>query len=165
MGVVALALVATGCGDDDDAKPGPATSTRFPPTVPVNNDPLAEGEGACGLLNRGEVEATVSLPVNPGTGVRTKTNESCTWKLRSGANQFVALFASESGVPQYENAEKQLAQVEQQSGVGDRAFVAGDTAYALKGGRLVIVQVLTSQPVPARKQAALKLITGAISRG
>jgi S-formylglutathione hydrolase FrmB len=161
--VLAAALLLFGCGGDDKDDAGGPNTTRFPPTAPVNNENLTEGAGACGLLTRGEVEAAVG-PANPGTGVRTKTNESCTWRLRAGANQFVAVITNTPGQQAYDNARGQVEGPEELSGVGDRAFVANDTAYALKGNRLIIVEVLSSQPVAARKQAATKLIQMAVPR-
>lgn len=164
--VAMVSLAAAGCSGGKNEKGSSTTGvTRFPPTVPVNNEELAEGNGACGLLSQGDVANAVGLPANPGSGTRTKTNESCRWTLRSGTNQFVAVIVSSAGRPQYDAAMKSVASPEQLTGVGDQAFVSGDTAYALKGDRLVIVQVATSQAVAARKQAATKLVSGAISRG
>ena len=160
-----VSLAAVACGGGKDKSSSTTAVTRFPPTVPVQNEQLAEGAGACGLLSQGDVSSAVGLPANPGSGTRTKTNESCRWTLRSSADQFVAVIVSSSGRQQYEAAMKSLASPEPLSGVGDQAFVSGDTAYALKGDRLVIVQVTTSQAVAARKQAATKLVSGAVNRG
>jgi hypothetical protein len=162
--VVIVTAVLTGCGGKNQ-KGLPSTTTRYPPTVPVQNEQLSEGNGACGLLSQSEIASTIGVAVNPGSGTRTKTNEECRWSAGSGGNQFVAVIVTNAGRPQFEQAQNQLgSQAEDLPGVGDRAFVANDTAYALKGERLVIVQVLTSQAVAARKQAATKLISGAISR-
>ncbi len=159
--VGAAILLLTGCSGRDKASP--STTTRYPPTIPVENEPLAEGAGACGLLSRAEVEEMIG-PVNPGSGVRTKTSESCSWRLRSNRDQFVAVITSTPGRAAYDNAMSRVSGAEPLSGVGDRAFVVNDTAYALKGDTLVIVEVLSSQPLPARKQAAVKLLSMVVPR-
>jgi hypothetical protein len=161
-----LGVVAGGCGGSNDAKrEGKTTSTRFAPAVPVTNQKLSEGMGACGLVTQGEVQAAAGSQADAGTGTRTPTNESCRWNLRSGPNQFVSLILSPRGRQQFESAQNQLkGAAEQLNGLGDRAFAASDSAYVLKGEQLVIVEVSTSQPVAARKQAAIKLATGAIPR-
>ena len=164
--VVLVAVGATGCGGKKNKAVSPTTVTRFPPTVPVSNVQLAEGDGACGLLSQADVASATGIAANPGSGTRTKTNESCRWTLRSGTNQFVAVFLAPAGRQQFDQASNTLGSTaEQLPGVGDKAFVSNDTAYALKGERLVIVEVSTTQPVAARKQAAVKLVTGAIGRG
>jgi hypothetical protein len=161
---LAVSLVLTGCGGKKQKAVAP-TTTRFPPTLPVQNQQLSEGSGACGLLSQSEITSTVGVAVNPGSGTRTKTNEECRWTTRAGTNQFVAVIVTPTGKQQFSQAQNQLgSQADPLPGVGDQAFVANDTAYALKGDRLVIVEVSTSQAVAARKQAATKLITGAISR-
>jgi hypothetical protein len=164
--IAAIGIVAaTGCSGDNKKGASTTTVTRFPPTVPVQNEQLAEGDGACGLVNQAEVAAAVGIAADRGTGTRTKTNESCRWTLRGGTNQFVALIVTATGRQQYDQAAEALGSTaEQLSGIGDRAFVAHDTAYALQGDRLIIVQVATSQAVAARKQAATKLVTDAVGR-
>ncbi|HEX6596930.1 MAG TPA: hypothetical protein VF045_08340 [Acidimicrobiales bacterium] len=162
-----LALAATGCSggdDDDDDRSGP-TTTRYPPTVPVNNEQLSEGQGVCGFVNQGEVSAAAGSPVNAGSGVRTQTSELCRWTLRSSASQFVSLILDPTGREEYDrfrNAASRTA--ENLPGVGDQAFISNDTAYVLKGERLVILQVATSQPVATRKQAATRLVTSAAGK-
>ena len=162
---VALSVAMTGCGGKKQ-KALPPTTTRYPPTLPVQNEQLTEGNGACGLLSESDISGTVGVAVDPGSGTRTKANESCRWTARASSSQFVAIIVTPSGRQQFEKAQDELgSQAEALPGVGDRAFVANDTAYALKGDRLVIVEVSTSQPVATRKQAATKLITGAVTRG
>jgi hypothetical protein len=164
--LVAVSVALSGCGGGKNHKSVAPTTTRYPPTRPVQNEQLGEGTGACALLSQSEITSTVGVAVNPGSGTRTKTNEECRWSTRSGSNQFVAVIVTPTGRQQFEQAQNQLgAQAEPLPGVGDRAFVANDTAYALKGERLVIVVVSTSQAIASRKQAATKLITGAVGRG
>lgn len=161
-----LALAATGCsgGDDDEDRAGP-TTTRFPPTLPVNNEQLAEGQGVCGFINQGEVAAAVGSPVNSGSGTRTQTGESCRWTVRSDTRQFVSVILGTAGRESFDRARTAASRTaENLSGVGDQAFVTNDTAYVLKGERLVILQVATSQPIAARKQAATRLVTSAAGR-
>lgn len=163
--VAAVASVAaTACGGKDEKSSSTTAMTRFPPTVPVHNEQLAEGAGACGLISQADISAAVGVAANPGSGIRTKTNESCRWTLRAGSNQYVAVIVSSPGRQQYEQALKGQSATEQLSGVADQAFVAEDTAYALKGDRLILVEVSTSQPVATRKQAATDLIRGAVNR-
>jgi hypothetical protein len=157
-----MAMAASGCGGDDE-EADTTTSTRFPPTVAVNNQELTEGTGVCGVLTRAEVEAAVGTPVDPGRGVRTSTNESCKWTLRTGNDQSVNVILSPDGVQLYEGASNTL-RPEPLPGVGDRAFVATDTVYALKGTKLVILQVVSRQAAGPRRQAAVRLMETAISR-
>jgi len=161
-----LALAAAGCsgGDDDDDRAQP-TTTRFPPTVPVNNEQLSEGQGVCGFVNSGEVSTAVGTPVNSGTGTRTKTGESCRWTLRSNTSLFVSIILDPAGRQAFDRFRTAASRsAENLGGVGDQAFVANDTAYALKGDRLVILKVATTQPDAARKQAATRLVTTAAAR-
>lgn len=161
-----LALAATGCsGDDDDDDRAQPTTTRYPPTVPVNNEQLSEGQGVCGFVNSGEISGAVGGPVNAGKGTRTQTGESCRWTLRSDDRQFVSIILGPSGRESFDRARTAASRTaENLSGVGDQAFVTNDTAYVLKGDRLVILQVATSQAIAARKQAATRLVTSAAAR-
>jgi len=165
--VVLVGMAATGCGGKNHKAASTTTVTRFPPTVPVNNVQLSEGTGACGLLSQADVASATGIAANPGSGTRTKTNESCRWSLRAGTNQFVAVFLTPAGGrQQFDQASKTFGSTaEPVPGIGDQAFVSNDTAYALKGERLVIVEVSTTQSVAARKQAAIKLVGGAIGHG
>lgn len=165
--VVALLLSVPGCSDSkDDKAKSPTETTRFPPTRPVNNKELNEGQGACGLLTSGEVSTVVGLQSNAGSGVETGAGESsCRWLLRGAGTQFVAVIQAVSDVNAYEERVRQLgAGVEPLPGVGDRALLLNDTAYVYKGPKLIIVQVSTSQPLPARKQAATRLAQSAVGR-
>jgi hypothetical protein len=163
--VLVVSVAATGCSDDKKNAASTTTVTRFPPTVPVQNEDLAEGAGACGLVSQAEVSTAIGSAVNAGAGTRTKTNESCRWTLRTGTNQFVAVILTPAGKTQYNQAADAFGSTaEQLSGIGDRAFVAHDTAYALQGERLIIVQVATSQAVTARRDAATRLVRDAVGR-
>ena len=165
--LLAIALAATGCGGGGKKKATNSTkttSTRFPPPAPVNNEKLSEGQGACGYVTSSDIQAAVGSPVNPGDGVKTKTSESCRWSLKAGNNQVVGVVLSSPGKAQFDSSRSALgAGAEALPGVGDQAFVAGDTAYALKGDKLLIVDVTTTQTVALRKAAATKLISTAIA--
>lgn len=163
---VAAALALSGCGGSDKKTAKTTDSTRFPPTRPVNNKELNEGQGACGLLTSGEVSTVVGLQANAGSGVETEAGESsCRWVLRGAGTQFVAVLQSTSDVNAYEERIRQLgAGVEPLPGVGDRALLLNDTAYVYKGNKLIIVQVATTQPLPARKQAVTRLAQSAVGR-
>lgn len=165
--MVALAVALGGCGGDDDDRSSATTrNTRFPPPPEVENKPIAEGEGACGLLTRNEVESAAGVTVNPGDGVTTKGGtSSCAYRLRNNTVQYVGVIIQSPGGANFDGAAQQLgAAAEPISGVGDRAFVAKDTVYALKGDRLLILTVSTSQPEPARRQAAIRLSQAAIGK-
>ncbi len=163
---VMVTVVLTGCGDDEE-RSGPTTrNTRFPPPAEVENRQIREGEDSCGLLTRTEVESAAAVSVDPGIGVTTKAgNSSCAYRLRGMPTQYVGVILQTPGAPTFDNASKQLGgAAEPLPGVGERAFVASDTAYVLKGDRLLIVTVTTSQPAPARKQAAIQLARSAIGK-
>lgn len=161
-----LALAAAGCrgGGEEEERAGP-TTTRFPPTLPVNNQQLSEGQGVCGFLNQGDVSAAVGSPTNAGTGTRTQTGESCRWTLRSDARQFVSIILDPAGRESFERFRSASRPAPSTlPGVGDQAFVAGDTAYMLKGNNFVILKVATTQPDAARQQAVTRLVTSAAGR-
>lgn len=165
---VALALAATGCSDSKDTKAAKSTTTvtRFPPTRPVNNKQLAEGQGVCGLVSQAEVASAVGLPANPGTGVETGDGgSSCRWPLRATGNQFVSILEVASDTKAYEDRVRQQgAGIENLAGVGDHAFLANNTAYVFKGAKLIILSVATTQAVATRKTATIKLAQSAAAR-
>ncbi len=163
--VLAVALVA--CGDKEDGKSAPTTrNTRFPPPPEVENKAIKEGEDACGLLTRSEVESTAGVSVNPGDGVTTKGGtSSCAYRVRNNTAQYVGVIIQTPGRPNFDSASQQLgASAEPLPGVGERAFVAKATVYAVKGDRLLILTVSTGQPDAARKQAAIRLSQAAIGK-
>ncbi len=165
--LVVLAVAGGGCGGDDDDKSSATTAnTRFPPPVEVENKQIREGEDACGLLTRSEIESAAGVSVNPGDGVTTKAGtSSCAYRVRSNTAQFVGVLVQTPGPPNFESAQRQLgSSVENLPGVGERAFVATDIVYALKGDKLLIVTVSTSQPPATRKQAAIALSRSAIGK-
>ena len=164
--VLAVALGACGGDDDDDSSSATTRNTRFPPPPEVENKTIKEGEDACGLLSRGEVESAAGVAVNPGDGVTTKGGtSSCAYRVRTNTAQYVGVIIQSPGTPSFDSASRQLGgAAESISGVGERAFVAKDTVYALKGDRLLILTVSTTQPEPARKQAAIRLSQSAIGK-
>ena len=158
--VLLVGLVA--CGGKKKS-PATTTTTRFPPTVPVTNQQLAQGAGVCGFLTPAEVQTATTLQSQPGTGTRGSGSESCRWTLR-GTNQFVALTMSGGGGPAFDRSRELFRTGEELTGVGDRAFSVNDTVYALKADKLLILEVFTTQPVPQRKQAAVALMKNAAPR-
>lgn len=171
LGAVAwFAVVAFGlgaCGDSKDAKSGPTTqNTRFPKPAEVENKSIKEGEDACGLVSRSEVESAAGTAVNPGDGVTTTGGtSSCAYRLRNNTTHYVGVIIQKPGPPNFERASQQLGgSAEPVPGVGERAFIATDTVYALKGDRLLILTVATSQPPATRKQAAITLSQSAIGK-
>ncbi|MGH9223553.1 MAG: hypothetical protein ACRD2W_07145 [Acidimicrobiales bacterium] len=163
VAVLAVFLVLlTGCGGGKKKDEGRTTTTRFPPTVPVTNIDLAEGSGICGYLTQSDVRTATGIASQPGAGSRAATNEACRWSLQ-GTNQFVLLLSNTGGASTFDRF-REGATVEDLPGVADRAFVVNDTAYALKGEKVLILQVATTQPIPARKQAAINLMKMAAPR-
>ena len=163
VAVLAVFLVVlTGCGDKKKSETR-TTTTRFPPTVPVTNEQLAQGAGVCGFLTPADVQAATTLQSQPGAGARASGSEACRWTLR-GTNQFVALTVSSGGAGQFDRSRDLFGGGEALTGVGDRAFSANDTVYAQKGDKILILQVFTSQTIPLRKQAAITLMRMAAPR-
>ena len=166
--IVVFAIALGGCGgnDDDDAASPTTRNTRFPPPPEVENRQIKEGEDACALVSRSEVESTAGISVNPGDGVTTKGGtSSCAYRVRTNTAQYVGVIVQGAGAPSFDSASQQLGSVaESIPGVGERAFVARDTVYALKGDRLLILTVSTNQPESARKQAAIRLSQAAIGK-
>ena len=169
VSVAVIAILATGCGGDgkkSDSKTK-TTNTRYPPTVPVKNKPLAEGQGACGLLNRGEVTSAVGLNANAGTGVETGDGgSSCKWSFANSGNapQFVSILEVVKDAQAYEDRIRKSSAVEDLPGVGDRAFLAKETAYVVRGPKLIILSVTTTQAAAVRKTATTKLAQSAAGR-
>ena len=164
---VLLTVLVAGCGDDSDDESAPTTgNTRFPPPRQVENKQIKEGEDACGLVSRAEVESVAGIAVNPGDGVTTKGGtSSCAYRVRDNTAQYVGVIVQPQGAGTFDNASKQLAgSTESISGLGERAFLARDTVYALKGDRLLILTVSTAQPDPVRREAAIRLSQAAIGK-
>lgn len=163
-----LALAATGCGGSKDKKVAESTTTvtRFPPTKPVNNKQLAEGQGACGLVSQAEIASAVGLQSNAGAGVETADGgSSCRWSLRASGAQFVSIIEVVNDTKAYEDRIRQQGGgIEDLPGMGDHAFFASNTAYVFKGPKLVIVAVTTTQAVATRKTATTKLAQSAAAR-
>ena len=170
VALTALAVLATGCGGDSGKKSGDktkTTTTRFPPPLPVNNKPLSEGQGACGLINRAEVSTAVGLNANAGTGVETgEGGSSCKWSFANSGStpQFVSIIEVVKDAPAYEDRIRKSSAVETLAGVGDRAFLAKETAYVVKGPKLIILSVTTTQAAAVRKTATTKLAQSAAGR-
>ena len=165
---VLLVLLATGCsgGDSNKAAKSTTTVTRFPPTRPVNNKQLAEGQGACGLVSRAEVASAVGLQANAGAGVETGDGgSSCKWTLQASGTQFVSILEVVTDVKGYEDRiRSQNGAIETLTGLGDHAFFANNTAYVVKGPKMIIVAVATTQSVAVRKTATTKLAQNAAAR-
>lgn len=170
VSVAVVALLATGCGGSDKkaATQTKTTNTRYPPTKPVNNKPLSEGQGACGLLNRSEVTSAVGLNANGGTGVETGDGgSSCKWAFANSGStpQFVSIIEVVKDAQAYEDRIRgQSGAIENLSGVGDRAFLANNTAYVVRGPKLIILSVTTTQAAAVRKTATTKLAQSAAGR-
>jgi len=165
---VALTVLAAGCGGGggDEGRAGSQTTvTRFPPTVPFSNKTLSEGQGACGLVSRAEITGAVSLQAQAGSGVETEQGgSSCKWSL-PGTNQFVSIILVTRDVPAFEERIRaQGGTIENLAGLGDRAFTVNNTAYVVKGPKLIIVAVATNQAVAARRAATTKLAQTAATR-
>jgi len=161
MAVLAAFVLAACGGKGDSAKP--TTTTRFPPTVPVRVVELSEGNGVCGLLTQAEVAAATRLASQRGSGSRGATSESCRWNL-TGTSQFVLLLQTNDGPAQFDRARDAARGGEALNGVGDRAFISNDTVYVQKGPKVLVLQVLSAQGVPQRKEAATTLMRMAAAR-
>ena len=161
VAVAVLCLFAASCGGKDKAEPTPSTREKYVPVVPEN---ISEGTGACGLLTQAEISSAVGIPADGGTGTRSGGRESCTWTLRAAGRQFVGVLALDQGGAEYDRQLSAAPRIEQISGLGDKAFVLNDAVWVVKGDRLVTVQVVTTQPLPTRKQEALKLAETATGR-
>jgi hypothetical protein len=153
---LAVGVVAS-CGGGDDEE---SSSTSFPKiaTTAFTGDPNA----ACTLATQGEVEAAIGTPVKPGAGAQGIV---CRFEVVSKASSFVLIEKNES--PQasqiYELKASTAERVENLTGVGERAFVAGDQAVILRGSRLVTLTVSTGQP-QAAVTAALRKLAASVGR-
>lgn len=149
--------VAGACGGGDDDKSSP---TSFPKiaTTAFTGDP----NKACTLATQSEVEAAIGAPVKPGAGAQGIV---CRFEAVSRASSFVLIESNESPqAPQIYDLKASTAErVENLTGVGERAFVAGDRAVILRGSRVVTVTVSTGQP-PTAVTAALKKLAASVGR-
>ena len=164
---VTLTVVLTGCGGDGKKSAKSTTTvTRFPPTRPLNNKALAEGQGACGLVTQAEVASAVGLQANAGTGVETGDGgSSCRWTLKASGSQLVSIIEVVKETKAYEDRiRKEGGAIEPLTGLGDHAFLASNTAYVFKGEKMIIVSVATTQAVATRKAATTKLAQNAAAR-
>ena len=150
--VLALAVGVTGaCGGGDDDK---SSSTRFPkiPTTAFTGDP----NKACTLATQAEVEAAIGTPVKAGAGAQGIV---CRYEVVSKPTSYVLIESNES--PQagqiYDLKASSAARAENLTGVGERAYVAGDQAVILRGSRIVTVTVSIGQPQAAVTAALQKL--------
>ena len=155
---LALAVVVVGaCGGGDDEE---SSSTSFPkiPTTAFTGDP----NKACALATQSDVEAAVGVPVRPGAGAQGIV---CRYEVASRATSFVLIESNES--PQasqiYDLKASTAEGVENLTGVGERAFVAGDRAVILRGSRVVTLTMSLGQP-PAAVTAALKKLAASVGR-
>jgi hypothetical protein len=167
LALLVIAVVATGCGGDGKkAAKSTTTVTRFAPPRPVNNKPLTEGQGACGLVTQAEVASAVGLQANAGTGVETGDGgSSCRWTLKASGSQLVSIIEVVKDTATYEDRiRKEGGAIEDLAGVGDHAFLANNTAYVIKGGKLIILSVATTQAAATRKAATAKLAQSAATR-
>lgn len=158
--LLALALavgVVGACGGGDDEQ---SSSTSFPEiaTTAFTGDP----NKACALATQSEVEAAIGTPVRPGAGAQGVV---CRFEVASRPSSFVLINADES--PQasqiYDLKASSAERAENLTGVGERAFVAGDQAVILRGSRLVTLTVSTGQP-QAAVTAALKKLAASVGR-
>ena len=154
--LLALALavgVVAACGGGDDEE---SSATSFPKiaTTAFTGDP----NKACTLATQSEVEAAIGTPVKPGAGAQGVV---CRFEVVSKASSFVLIESNES--PQagqiYDLKASSAQRAENLTGVGERAFVAGDQAVILRGSRLVTLTVSIGQPQPAVTAALKKLAT------
>ena len=157
VGALAVAVVgACGGGGDDEE----SSSTSFPKiaTTAFTGDP----NKACALATQSEVEAAIGTPVKPGAGAQGIV---CRFEVASKPSSFVLIESNES--PQasqiYDLKASSAERVENLTGVGERAFVAGDRAVILRGARVVTVTVSTGQP-QAALTAALKKLAASVGR-
>ena len=158
--LLALALavgVLAACGGGDDEE---SSTTSFPKiaTTAFTGDP----NKACTLATQSEVEAAIGTPVKPGAGAQGVV---CRFEVVSKASSFVLIESNES--PQagqiYDLKASSAERTENLTGVGERAFVAGDQAVILRGSRLVTLTVSTGQP-QAAVTAALKKLAASVGR-
>ena len=157
LALVVAVGVAGACGGGDDEE---SSSTSFPkvPTTAFTGDP----NKACTLATQSEVEAAIGTPVKPGAGAQGIV---CRFEVVSRATSFVLIESNESPqAPQIFDLKASTAErVENLTGVGERAFVAGDRAVILRGSKVVTLTVSTGQP-PAAVNAALKKLAASVGR-
>lgn len=160
-----LVAACSGSGDDGEAA---TTSTTFtplfdPPASTVPGRAISEGDAACGLLTRGEVERAVGEPVNAGTGIaREGAGSSCTWSLRGSGGQNVSLAAGPGDQEAYERTIRERGG--NVAAVSDGVIADDGTAIGLKDSTLILI-VLNVDQTDAEKQATSRaLIQAALAR-
>lgn len=150
--VLLAALV--GCGGDDGAEGGEGKDGEA--KSPAGTVFTGQADKACGVAPKAEVESAIGAPVKAGTGAN---GILCRFDLASAADQFVLLSSTQSpdNAKTFDGFRTAARNVESLTGVGDRAFVASNQAYVLKGTTLTVVTVNLKQPQPAITAAAKKM--------
>ncbi|HEV3401032.1 MAG TPA: hypothetical protein VG078_04350 [Acidimicrobiales bacterium] len=147
-----LLAVLVGCGGDD----GGGGDGEGDAASPAGTVFTGQADKACGLAPKAEVESAIGAVVKAGTGAN---GILCRFDLATAAEQFVLLSSTQSpDSPKTFDAFRTAApNAETLPGVGDRAFVASNQAYVLKGTTLTVVTINLKQPQAAITAAAKKM--------
>jgi hypothetical protein len=160
------ALVLAGCsGGGGDEAASTTTTSLFPPTVPVPAaERISQGTGACGLLTPADIQAAVGAAADAGAGNRYEQSSSCRWTIRAGQGQEVSVAVGPGSRQSFDAALNRVPSANRLTGVGDAAFAAGNTAYALKGSTLLLLVVNTRSAPDTQSRAATELLRAAVGR-
>jgi hypothetical protein len=156
--LVAVLALAAACGGGGSKKSATKT-TRFPSvaTTAFTGDP----NKACNLAPKSDVEAAIGAAVRPGVGAN---GVLCRYDSSAGPSQSVLIESDTT--PEASNLfDLRLTSAkaaETLTGVGDRAFVAGNQANVLRGSTVTVVTLTTGQ-APAAMTAALKKLAQAVA--
>lgn len=155
----------SGGGGDDDASGSTTTFSLLfdTPSSTQAPRPISEGTAACGLLTRSEIQTAVGTSVRAGAGTQVANGSNCTWALGS-ANDQVRLAVAPSNPESFRSILDRISSPVERLSLGDGAFVAGGTAYGLKGSTLILI-ILSIDPPSATHTALVKqLIQLAVGR-
>lgn len=150
-----LLAVLVGCGGGDDGDEG-GVGNDGEANSPAGTVFTGQADKACGVAPKAEVEAAVGVPVKAGVGAN---GILCRFDLASAADQFVLLSSTQSAdsAKTFDAFRTAARNAESLTGVGDRAFVASNQAYVLKGTTLTVVTINLKQAPPAITAAAKKM--------
>lgn len=168
--VLALSVLVAGCGGGSAKPKASAPKAGASGTTPSTAAALvATGpqRQACSLLTQAEVEAAVGGKTNaPRPSEQATAGSGCSFTLAAGPDQAILVASTTSpGSPAAFDAARARANPPAQTvSAGDKAFVAGGQAVALKGSTLVTVVVATKQAAAAQTQTATRLIQAAAAR-
>ncbi|MCC6807790.1 MAG: hypothetical protein IT381_10220 [Deltaproteobacteria bacterium] len=129
--------------------------------------PASQTIDVCALLSQAEVGAATGLPFGPGRA----ENQSCNWDMADGSNLDLTFYAESASEAQrrFDYDRKHAVAASDLTGIGDAAFVQGDSAGSVqiilsvrsKGRFFAVIETAPAgrPSLDALKQLALTVVS------